>query len=128
VRDLRTLSGPWKGFFVQRKRRGMMRCHLSFAGNQLAGTGDDADGIFQFEGEYFAEHHRVFLDKRYPDLTVHYDGRWDGLIIAGTWSFMMMSVTEEGTELHTAHGVFELWPEEHELSVAFDAQQDEALP
>ena len=73
-----------------------MSVSLVFAGNQISGRGTDVDGTFSMDGEYFPEFHRVMIAKRYSELTSHYDGRWDGQLIAGYWSFSVLYVSEEG--------------------------------
>jgi len=99
-----------------------MSASLSFTGNAIRGRGTDVDGPFSMEGEYFPDHQRVMLEKRYKDLTSHYDGRWDGQLIAGHWSFSVLYVSEEGVFTDSDRGTFELWPLEHEQELNLDAQ------
>lgn len=127
MRDLRTLSGPWKGFFVQGRRRGTMSVSLVFSGNRISGRGADVDGLFSMEGEYFPDQNRVMMEKRYSHLTSHYDGRWDGQLIAGYWSFSILYVSEEGVFNDSDRGPFELWPQEHEEELNLE-ERPLALP
>ena len=104
-----------------------MSVSLVFNGNQISGRGTDVDGAFSMEGEYFADQNRVMIEKRYPNLTSHYDGRWDGQLIAGYWSFAIMHVTAEGVDTMSDRGPFELWPLEHEHDLDLE-EQPLALP
>jgi hypothetical protein len=99
-----------------------MSVSLFFNGNAISGGGTDVDGHFMMDGEYFPEMNRVMLEKRYDDLTSHYDGRWDGQLIAGHWSFSILYVSEDGVFTESDRGPFELWPLEHEHELDLDAQ------
>jgi hypothetical protein len=99
-----------------------MSVSLVFSGNLISGRGTDVDGAFSMDGEYFPEFHRVMIEKRYRELTSHYDGRWDGQLISGQWSFSILYVSEEGVLNESDRGPFELWPLEHEQELDLDAQ------
>ncbi len=99
-----------------------MSVSLSFVGNAIAGRGTDVDGAFSIDGEYFPEFHRFMVEKRYKALVTHYDGRWDGQLVAGYWSYSVLYVSEEGVVTDSDKGPFELWPLEHEQELDLDAQ------
>jgi hypothetical protein len=99
-----------------------MSVQLFFSGNSISGSGSDVDGSFTIDGDYFPDERRVMLDKRYPELTSHYDGRWDGSLVAGHWSFSVLYVTEEGHFLESDRGPFELWPLEHGEELSLEEQ------
>src|SRR5690348_14965794 len=70
VRDLRTLSGPWSGFWIQELVRGNMKLRLRFAGNIIEGSGSDPMGNFQITGMFSDETNRVLFSKEYGAVTV----------------------------------------------------------
>lgn len=115
MRDLRELSGPWRGFFIQRGRRGAISATLAFNDTHIKGYGSDLDGVFVFEGAYHPRTEVVELVKRYDALDVQYRGRWDGQMIAGTWRF---AVFLDAYTIDADTGVFELWPASDEESLA----------
>jgi hypothetical protein len=90
---------------------------LTFNGLLISGAGEDANGRFEISGEFFPDYRRVLLDKTSGGVTAHYDGRWDGLQIAGTWSVRVIRVSEAGVEHLEQKGTFELWPEGSEHSL-----------
>jgi hypothetical protein len=114
MRDLRSLSGPWTGFFVQGRVRGTMAVHLQFDDTRISGHGADRDGSFSFSGTYHPRTNLVEMTKRYPELNVHYRGTWDGQMIAGTWRF---AVFIPPNTLLGDTGDFELWPQTEEPGV-----------
>ena len=106
-RDIRDLSGPWKGLWVQRDVRGTMhQFRLAFDGDAITGGGQDRSGTFTMRGEYIPAGDRVVITKRYWHCKVRYEGVWNGSFVAGT-SIIGPAWTRE-------RGTFEMWPEDEE--------------
>lgn len=103
MRDLRELSGPWVGFWVQDLERGSMRLALRFHGDALEGSGSDAIGTFTIQGHYTPESEAVAFTKWYLRDSIEYAGTWDGTMIAGRWQIGRQRILDEGG--------FEIWPE-----------------
>jgi len=81
-----------------------MAFSLLFVGNRITGGGTDRDGPFSIEGE--VDGLDVYLIKSYPWLIVRYDGRWNGIYVAGRSTI--------GPIAHGEFGTFEIWPEDGE--------------
>jgi hypothetical protein len=99
MRDLSQMSGPWVGFWIQRRLRGNMGLALSFGNGRITGTGSNLIGAFRLDGDYAADGAVRFV-KTYAWHHVDYKGKWDDQMISGTWK-----IKYEGS------GAFEIWPE-----------------
>ena len=106
ARDLRTLSGPWSGFWIQDLVRGYMKLKLHFVGTNLNGGGNDAIGSFEVAGIFSDETGQVLFTVTYRTHTVDYSGTWDGQFIFGKWTLHDESFSEIGE--------FEMWPDKEE--------------
>ena len=111
MRALDETSGPWVGWSVQYNRKIHERLVLRVDAGTISGTGEDADGDFELEGDYDAAG-EVALVRRYTYCTSGpegvgipylYRGRWDGALVSGTWKPVVGPY--DG-------GPFEMWPEE----------------
>ena len=111
MRELRDLSGPWVGFWVQGRRRGEMRLTLRFLGEGIEGEGTDLVGAFTIQGSYDPGPERVKFLKAYRPHSVDYNGTWDGAMIAGRWNFTrrLFGVANGGE--------FEIWPEKDDQAI-----------
>lgn len=103
MRDLRDLSGPWVGFWVQAGRRGEMRLTLRFGEASVEGEGSDRVGDFTVSGRHEASG-AVAFGKHYGSHGVDYAGTWDGAMIAGRWRLQTWLAGRMGK------GEFEIWP------------------
>ena len=108
MRELRSLSGPWVGFWVQDLQRGEMRLTLRFGESSVQGEGSDRVGSFTVSGHHAASG-VVGFAKVYPSHRVDYEGTWDGAMIAGRWRIGVRRAFDEGE--------FEIWPEQDDLAV-----------
>ena len=117
MRDLRDLSGPWVGFWVQAGRRGEMRLAVRFGESSVEGGGNDRVGPFTITG-----HHEaigvVGFGKEYPSHGVDYAGIWDGAMIVGRWRLRTRFAGKMG------RGEFEIWPEGDDQAIE---RMEEAL-
>jgi hypothetical protein len=52
MRSLDETSGPWVGWSVQYNRKIHEKMRLLVGGGSISGTGEDADGDFDLEGNY----------------------------------------------------------------------------
>lgn len=111
MRELRDLSGPWVGFWVQGQVRGEMRLKLRFFGDGIDGGGSDRVGDFTIMGSYEPGSERVKLLKVYRSHNVDYEGTWDGSMIAGRWTFTRRIRFTENS------GEFEIWPEKDDQAI-----------
>lgn len=102
MKDLRLLSGPWHGWWVQEPVRGEMRIRLFFLGNSVEGEGGDRDGGFRITGR-FDDEGNVRLRKQYQGLNVFYIGQWNGESIAGVSQIIGPGFFDTGQ--------FEIWPD-----------------
>ena len=111
MRALDETSGPWVGWSVQYNRRIHERMALTVRDGRILGTGEDADGDFQLEGDYDAGG-EVAIVRRYTYCTLGpegigtpylYRGRWDGAVVSGSWRPIVGPY--DG-------GPFEMWPED----------------
>src|SRR5436305_1497811 len=50
--DPRFPSGPWTGYFLQHRSKGMMELHITFRQGALTGEGRDYVGRFVLRGRY----------------------------------------------------------------------------
>jgi hypothetical protein len=95
-------SGPWTGFYLDRRTPGRqgMELHLTFAAGRMSGEGRDKVGAFTVDGEYDAASGRCRFTKRYVERhAVQYAGFNEGKGIWGTW------------KLDDVTGGFHIWPE-----------------
>jgi hypothetical protein len=102
--DSRFPSGPWIGFFLDRRlaRRNWMDLSLTFKGGLITGSGRDYVGRFGVSGCYNVEDGKCFWKKAYIGLhTVTYDGYNEGRGVWGIWK-----IVEDGLQ-----GGFHVWPE-----------------
>lgn len=83
------------------------------------GTGEDADGDFELEGDYDAGG-EIAIVRRYTScssgpegvgIPYLYRGRWDGAVASGNWKPIVSP--HDG-------GPFEMWPEDALETVRFD--------
>ncbi len=118
MRALDDTSGPWVGWSVQFNLKIHERLLLRIGGGTIWGTGEDADGDFEVEGDYDAEG-EIAIVRRYTYCTSGpegvgipylYRGRWDGNLIAGQWKPV---AGYDG-------GPFEMWPEDAMEDVRFE--------
>lgn len=113
MKSLDELSGPWRGMSIQDGLRISESIRLTIGGGEITGTGDDADGHFDLEGNYDGDD--VVLIRRYTYTTepsqegvgipYRYLGKWDGAMIFGRWSPLVNPMYG---------GPFEMWPEREE--------------
>jgi hypothetical protein len=104
--DPRFPSGPWVGFFLDRRLPGrhQMELSLMFRAGELTGEGRDVVGKFILRGKYDLATGHCHWTKRYLNRhDVFYSGYNEGKGIWGTWE-----LTDMGT---TARGGFHIWPE-----------------
>lgn len=95
-------SGPWTGFFLDKRVPGrhQMELRLTFADGRMTGEGRDRVGQFTVEGGYTPADGRCAFTKRYVKKhAVHYVGFNEGKGIWGTWN------------LDDVTGGFHIWPE-----------------
>jgi hypothetical protein len=86
-----------------------MKLRLQFYGQQLIGGGSDCAGYFEIRGGLDPEGSVAFA-KKYSTHTVHYQGRWDGRMIAGLWT-MRHPILYGQARFLEEKGDFEIWPE-----------------
>lgn len=95
-------SGPWTGFFLDRRLPGkhQMELRLTFASGRMTGNGRDRIGPFIISGRYDTGDGRCAWTKQYVGAhAVHYAGFNEGKGIWGTW------------EIDGEKGGFHIWPE-----------------
>ena len=101
--DPRFPSGPWIGFWIQRRwGKQQMSLSLAFVEGRVSGSGRDIVGRFDFNGTYDLKTGRVLMTKQYEGAhRVEYDGtnQGDGMWLWGVWN------------IRTVRGGFHLWPE-----------------
>ena len=105
--DPRFPSGPWTGFFLDRRMRGRqkMELRLTFAHGSLTGDGRDRVGQFVIHGRYAVKDGHCHWTKRYLGAhDVFYRGFNEGKGIWGTWEIP----PEQGGPVQ---GGFHIWPE-----------------
>ncbi|HEY3244629.1 MAG TPA: hypothetical protein VGM03_14910 [Phycisphaerae bacterium] len=109
--DPRFPSGPWVGFWLQRRMPGRNRMRdlvLRFRNCRVDGHGTDCVGAFTFEGQYDLSTARVKLHKRYAGAhTVLYEGQNDddGRWVWGVWTLREAAGVDRGG--------FHIWPKGH---------------
>lgn len=95
-------SGPWTGFYLDRRVPGrhLMELRLTFAAGRMSGDGRDRVGPFVVEGVYDAASGKCSFAKRYVGShVVRYTGYNEGKGIWGVW------------DLSGVKGGFHIWPE-----------------
>lgn len=105
--DPRFPSGPWVGFFLDKRIPGKhgMDLHLTFQNGKMRGEGRDRVGTFVIDGTYHLEDGKAYFSKTYPGShTIRYQGYNEGKGIWGTW--------ELSHPPHRASGGFHIWPKE----------------
>ena len=122
MNELQELSGPWSGFWIQSQIRGYMRLRLQFYGAQLIGGGSDCAGYFEIRGSLNPDGNVAFV-KKYSTYAVHYDGRWDGRMIAGLWT-MRHPILYGQARFLEEKGDFEIWPETGESESIADLVEE----
>ncbi|RYG22177.1 hypothetical protein EON82_17595 [bacterium] len=119
MRSIEETSGPWVGWSVQYNKRIHERMSLRVGGGAITGSGEDADGDFDLDGNYEASG-EVAIVRRYSYCTSGpegvgipylYRGHWDGSHISGTWGTIFGP--QDG-------GPFEMWPEDGSLELNFE--------
>ena len=95
-------SGPWTGFYLDRRMPGrhQMELRLAFADGRMTGDGRDRVGQFTVDGVYSTADGRCAFTKQYVGgHPVQYAGFNEGKGIWGTW------------KLDDVTGGFHIWPE-----------------
>jgi hypothetical protein len=95
-------SGPWTGFFLDRRMPGrhQMELRLTFATGRMTGDGRDFVGRFTIDGRYDAASGKCSWTKQYVGAhAVQYAGYNEGKGIWGQWHLMGLT------------GGFHIWPE-----------------
>jgi len=121
--DISKYSGPWTGWSIQDGVRISESLHLVFDGGSISGSGCDKDGDFQIDGHYNSRTNSVRVTRRYTWTTnleqegvgipYEYNGRWDGMAVAGTWN-------PRAYPLYG--GPFEMWPDTGEESMEYSLE------
>jgi hypothetical protein len=102
--DPRFPSGPWVGFFLDKRvpGRNLMELGLTFRNGDMAGEGRDWVGKFVIRGRYSTADGRCHWHKRYLGKhDVYYQGFNEGKGIWGTWEMPEFCL----------RGGFHIWPE-----------------
>jgi hypothetical protein len=116
MRSIEETSGPWLGWSIQFNKRIHEKMTLRVESGAITGSGEDADGDFELDGNYDAGG-EVAIVRRYTYCTSGpegigipylYRGRWDGAHIAGSWGTIFGG--HDG-------GPFEMWPEDGSLEL-----------
>jgi hypothetical protein len=96
-------SGPWTGYFLDRRNPGQhrMQLDLAFLRGKINGAGDDRAGTFTIYGRYSVDGECRWT-KEYGSHTVVYRGFREGKGIWGTWE-----ISDGGS---TLRGGFHIWP------------------
>lgn len=103
-----------------------MKLRLQFCGVQVLGAGCDCAGPSEIHGAMDAEGTVSFV-KTYSSHTAHYEGRWDGRMIAGVWTMRHQILFGQARFLEEK-GEFEIWPETGELESVGDLfEEDQAM-
>jgi hypothetical protein len=103
--DPRFPSGPWKGFFLDKRlsERRWMELDLVFKQGRVVGNGRDFVGKFVFSGAYDLKLGKCRFKKGYiGQHSVNYDGYNEGRGVWGVWSIPTDSL----------QGGFHIWPRE----------------
>jgi hypothetical protein len=100
-----------------------MKLRLQFYGAQLIGGGSDCAGYFEIRGEMDSVG-VVRFGKKYSTYIVHYEGTWDGNMIAGLWT-MRHPIQYGSARFLEEKGDFEIWPESNESESIADLMREE---
>jgi hypothetical protein len=103
--DPRFPSGPWKGFFLDKRlsERRWMELDLVFKRGRVVGNGRDFVGKFVFSGAYDVKLGKCRFKKAYiGQHNVNYDGYNEGRGVWGVWSIPKDHL----------QGGFHIWPRE----------------
>jgi hypothetical protein len=106
--DDRFPSGPWVGFWLQRRvpgRQWMRDLNLRFAAAKVEGSGADRVGPFAVTGAYDTDSGRVRLVKHYlsaHSLTYEGQNQGDGQWLWGVWTLREPQLFDRGG--------FHIWP------------------
>ena len=103
--DPRFPSGPWKGFFLDKRlsERRWMELDLNFRRGRVAGRGRDFVGRFVFSGVYDLKEGKCRFKKAYIGKhNVNYDGYNEGRGVWGIWTIPSDQL----------QGGFHIWPRE----------------
>jgi hypothetical protein len=109
--DPRFPSGPWTGFFLDRRVPGRHRMELGLTFRQgvLVGDGRDWVGKFVVQGRYDLANGRCYFVKRYLGKhDVNYQGFNEGKGIWGVWEIVWAIPGRPAIKLS---GGFHIWPE-----------------
>lgn len=104
--DPRFPSGPWTGFFLDKRLPGkhQMELQLTFVDGTMTGEGRDRVGEFIVRGRYDTGDGSCYWTKRYIDQhDVFYRGFNEGKGIWGTWELEFLGIRYTGG--------FHIWPE-----------------
>ncbi len=122
--DISQYSGPWTGWSIQDGLRISESLHIVFDGGSITGTGCDKDGDFHIDGHYNERTHSVRVTRRYSwtidpsqegvGIPFEYNGRWDGLVVSGTWNPRAIPLYG---------GPFEMWPDIDKESESYSLEE-----
>jgi hypothetical protein len=124
MRSIDETSGAWVGWSIQYGARIHERMILRIGGGAILGSGEDADGDFELDGNYDAGG-EVAIVRRYTYCTSGpegigipylYRGQWDGAQVSGVWKPVIGAYGADG-------GPFEMWPEDGSLEVLLEASR-----
>jgi hypothetical protein len=104
--DPRFPSGPWTGFFLDRRMPGRhaMDLRLEFRDGLMNGDGRDRVGQFLIRGRYSVDDGQCHWVKQYiGQHNIFYKGYNEGKGIWGTWELVVAGAS--------ASGGFHIWPE-----------------
>ncbi len=107
--DPRFPSGPWKGFFLDRRMPGRNRMELilTFREGLIRGEGRDRVGPFIMRGRYELRTGECHIHKTYIGRhTVFYKGYNEGKGIWGVWTLEEYLAGQK----YTCTGGFHIWP------------------
>jgi hypothetical protein len=126
--DPRFPSGPWTGFFLDRRMPGRhrMELDLKFQEGLLTGDGRDHVGQFLLRGRYELDSGRCHWNKQYiRQHHLFYKGFNEGKGIWGVWEITIAGIV--------VRGGFHIWPEgqgdptQPALEVALDQPVEERV-
>ena len=105
--DPRLPSGPWIGFFLDKRLAGkhQMELSLTFRQGDMTGEGRDKVGEFLVRGRYDVADGKCHWHKRYVDKhDVYYQGYAENKGIWGTWELHPREI------YGLVKGGFHIWP------------------
>ena len=105
--DTRFPTGPWVGFFLDKRLVGKhwMELHLTFKEGKMIGEGRDRVGKFVVDGTYHTDDGKAYFTKTYVGRhSIQYSGYNEGKGIWGTWELVW-------PPYHFTGG-FHIWPKE----------------